>query len=52
MSVYVGEVRTSKVSATSLANMTVKELVALCKDRGIDVPPKPRKADLIAALEA
>lgn len=32
--------------------LTVKELSALCADRGIDVPAKARKAELVAALQA
>ena len=35
-----------------LASLTVKELVAICADRKITTPNKPRKADLIAAIEA
>lgn len=33
------------------AAMTVSELRALCADRGIDVPSRARKADLVALLE-
>lgn len=32
--------------------LTVKELAALCADRGIDVPAKARKAEFVAALQA
>lgn len=35
-----------------LATLTVRELSAICSERGIEVPNKPRKADLIAAIRA
>lgn len=35
-----------------LLAMTVRQLVAICRDAGIDVPKKPRKADLVSAIEA
>lgn len=35
-----------------LATLTVKELAAICAERGIEMPSKPKKADLIAAIEA
>ena len=37
--------------ADGLADMTVRQLTELCEERGIPVPSKPRKADLLAALE-
>jgi hypothetical protein len=36
--------------ATDYATLTVSELRALCDGRGIDVPKRARKADLVAAL--
>lgn len=33
-----------------LATLTVSELRALCAERGVDAPPRARKADLVAAL--
>ena len=36
----------------SLATLTVRELAAMCAERGIDVPARAKKADLIAAIEA
>ena len=36
----------------ALAAMTVRELAAMCAERGIDVPAKARKADLVALLES
>lgn len=33
-----------------LAALTVKELVAICVERKIETPSRPRKADLIAAI--
>lgn len=35
-----------------LASMTLAELRALAADRGVDVPAKARKTDVVAALEA
>ena len=35
-----------------LATLTVKELVAICVKEGIETPSKPKKADLIAAIQA
>jgi hypothetical protein len=35
-----------------LSHLTVKQLRALAADRELEVDPKARKADLIAALEA
>jgi len=35
-----------------LATLTVKELAAICDEENIEIPKKPRKADLIAAIEA
>ena len=34
------------------ATLTVKELVAICVKEGIETPSKPKKADLIAAIQA
>lgn len=36
----------------ALADMTVRELVAICADERIETGSKPRKADLVAAIEA
>ena len=36
----------------ALADMTVKELVEICANERIDTPSKPKKADLVAAIEA
>lgn len=41
----------SAPQAGGLADMTVRQLTELCEERGIPVPSKPRKADLLAALE-
>lgn len=35
-----------------LSALTVRELVALCSERGIATSPKARKAEIIAAIEA
>lgn len=39
-------------SAPELSKMTVKELTALCEERGLDVPTRAKKADLVVLLEA
>ena len=41
-----------KPEQPALATLTVKELVAICVERKIETPSKPKKADLIAAIEA
>lgn len=33
-------------------SLTVRELVAMCGEKGIEVPKKPRKAELIASLRS
>lgn len=35
-----------------LATLTVSELRVMCEERGIEVPNRPRKADLIEAVRA
>ena len=42
----------TKPEQPDLATLTVKELVAICVERKIETPNKPKKADLIAAIEA
>jgi len=42
----------TKPEQPDLATLTVKELVAICAERKIETPNKPKKADLIAAIEA
>lgn len=41
-----------KPDQPDLATLTVKELVAICVERKIETPSKPKKADLIAAIRA
>ena len=41
-----------EVNVDSYENMTVKDLQAMCAERGIEVEAKAKKADLIATLEA
>ena len=36
---------------TDLAKLTVAQLKALCAERGIEVPPKAKKAGLVALLQ-
>ena len=55
MSVFVGRVLAGERAAGKappLANLTVKELEAICEKEGVKVPAKARKADIIAAIEA
>lgn len=36
----------------ALATMTVRELSRICAERGIETPAKPKKAELVALIEA
>lgn len=45
-----GAVAAPASDAADLASLTVSELRALCAERGIDVPKRARKAELVAAL--
>ena len=51
-SVSVEQGERSDGEGVDLASMTVKQLVAICARRQIETPNKPRKADLIAAIQA
>ena len=38
--------------ADALDSLTVRELTAMCDEMGIDYPAKPKKAELVEAIEA
>lgn len=61
MSVIVGAIRarpspeipvSAPESVPELSKMTMKELLALCSERGLDAPARAKKADLIEVIEA
>lgn len=42
---------TRHVTTTDYSTMTVRQLTELCADRGIDVPKRSTKAQIIALLD-
>jgi hypothetical protein len=48
---YIRFEATAENPAVDWSAMKVAELRAACAERGVEVPPKARKADLVAILE-
>lgn len=46
------EARKEAPPREDLASLTVKELLAICAERGIETPPKAKKADIVSAIES
>ena len=53
MTVFAGAIRVRREESgvTDYSKMTNPQLAALCRERGIEVGARPKKAELIALLE-